>query len=206
MRKFIIYSDSARPTYNIRDLKYKGRIDILLHSIISSLFISNSFRDDTELHLFIAGDDKNPCRITISYDEENSISKKDLKKLLEMAFRKLKKGERRKVHPGVYVDDIVLEDFLKNEDLSFYYLDYNGYHIKDYLNTLRDELKCGGEIDVEEKSGIRVPCFILGDYDGVNKSLRRHLKKSCRRISLGEKMYFTSQAITIINYELDNLD
>ena len=47
--------------------------------------------------------------------------------------------------------------------------------------------------------------FILGDHEGFDKQAKKFLKKNVNRLSLGPQIYFTSQAITIINYELDNL-
>jgi tRNA pseudouridine-54 N-methylase len=47
--------------------------------------------------------------------------------------------------------------------------------------------------------------FILGDHDGFDKQTKKYLKKNTQRTSLGPQMYLTSQAITILNYELDNL-
>jgi tRNA (pseudouridine54-N1)-methyltransferase len=189
MRKFIVYSQNASTAPVIRDLKSAGRIDILLHSIISALFASNEFRDDVELHLILMGPPNAPRHITLRYNEENSISKKNLKKLIELALRKYREGKTNEIHPGVFVDnktiEILLEEFKESE---VFVLDFAGSHIKEYS---KDKLENG--------------VFILGDHDGFEKKIRKYLKKNCNRLSLGNQIYFTSQAITIINYELDNL-
>lgn len=192
MRSFVVYSSTASTSPVIRDLKGSGRIDILLHSIISALFASNTFRDDVELHLFLMGPPNSPRHITIRYEPDNTVSKKDLKKLIEMCLRKCRPGETREVHPGVFVDNTTIEQFIqKNNSYSFYVLDVNGIHIKQY----------------QEKGMFQsqtTPCFILGDHDGFDKQTRKFLKKNTSRLSLGSQVYFTSQAITIINYEVDN--
>lgn len=189
MRRFAIYSATASTSPVIRDLKGAGRIDILLHSMISALFASNTFRDDVELHLFLMGPPNAPRHITISYKEGNTISKKDLKKLIEMCLRKCKPDITKEVHPGVFVDNKSIEKFIQeNDNYSYFVLDANGSHIKSILNS----------------DSITEPCFILGDHEGFDKQTRKYLKKNTTRTSLGPQIYFTSQAITIINYELDN--
>ena len=191
MRKFIIYSKTASTSSRIGDLRNAGRWDILLHSIISSLFASNEFREDVELHIIAMGNPNPPRHISIKYINGNSISKKDLKKLIEIAFRKYKKGITREVHPGVFIDDNTILDVIEKEiskKKNIFMLDNNGEHIK---NIKKEKLKDG--------------VFILGDFDGFDKKTKKILKKNTIRLSLGKQIYFTSQAITIINYELDNL-
>ena len=191
MRTFIVYSEKAHTYPIIRDLKAAGRIDVLLHSIISALFCSNEFREDVELHLILMGPPNSPRHIIIKYNEKNTISKKDLKKLIEIALRRYKDGERREVHPGVFIDNCSIEEVvneLKSNNENIYVLDRVGVHIKDI-----------------EKDKLENGIFILGDHEGFTKSVKKFLKKNTTRLSLGPKIYFTSQSITIINYELDNL-
>lgn len=191
MRTFIVYSETAHTAPVIRDLKSAGRIDVLLHSIVSALFASNEFRDDVELHLILMGPPNSPRHIILRYHKDNTISKKDLKKLIEIALRRYRDGETREVHPGVFVDNKSIEKVvneMKEEGKELFVLDANGEHIKE---VRADKLREG--------------VFILGDHDGFDKSVKKFLKKNTIRLSLGPQMYFTSQAITIINYELDNL-
>ena len=191
MHNFLIISKSAHTAPFIRDLKTAGRVDILLHSIISALFSSNTFREDIVLHLLLLGPPTPPRHIDIRYHEKNTISKKDLKKLLELALRKAKPGQRREVHPGVFVDDKNLETLVKefqDDSGPIYLLDSNGIHIK--------EIK---------KENLEHAHFILGDHEGFDKQVKKFLKKECQKLSLGPQICFTSQAITIINYECDNV-
>ena len=191
VRKFVVYSKDASTAPSIRDLKAAGRIDILLHSIISAMFASNTYREDVELHLILMGPPNAPRHITIKYDEKNTISKKDLKKLIEICLRKCYPGKIKEVHPGVFVDETTIEklviDLLKQTQ-NIYILDFAGENIK--------KLK---------KKDLNDGVFILGDHDGFDKKVKKFLKKNVKRLSLGPQIYFTSQAITIINYELDNL-
>ncbi len=189
MRTFILYSKTASTSPFIKDLKKAGRIDILLHSIISALFTSNYFRGDVELHLILMGPPNPPKHINIKYEDGNSISKKDLKKLIEMSLRKAKDNKRIKVHPGVYVDNLSIEEVLDELKGEIFLLDNYGKFIREY-----------------EKEKLKDGIFILGDHEGFDKKTKKFLKKNTNRLSLGKRVYFTSQAITIINYELDLLE
>ena len=191
MRKYIVYSKDASTAPNIRDLKASGRIDILLHSIISAMFASNTYRRDVELHLILMGPPNAPRHITIKYDENNTISKKDLKKLIEICLRKCYPGKNKEVHPGVFVEEKTIESLVKElleETSNIYILDFAGDNIKNL-----------------KKKQLENSVFILGDHEGFDKPVKKFLKKNVNRLSLGNQIYFTSQAITIINYELDNL-
>ncbi len=190
MRTFIVYSKDAHTSPIIKDLKACGRIDILLHSIISSLFASNTFRQDVQLHLILMGPPKSPKHIIIEYHKDNTISKKDLKKLIEMCLRRCKQGKTVQVHNGVFVDDkdikTIIEE-MQSLNKNIFFLNESGKHIKDTK-------------DKELENGV----FVLGDHEGFDTKTKKFLKKNIERLSLGPKTYFTSQAITIINYELDN--
>lgn len=191
MRRFIVYSEKAHTSPIIRDLKTAGRIDILLHSIVTGLFASNTFREDTELHLVMMGPPTSPRHIIIKFHPENTISKKNLKKLIEMALRRYKEGETREIHPGVFIDNKNVETIIKEfqeQGAKCFYMNEVGEHVK----TL-------GKEELEN------PVFILGDDDGFPKPVKKFLKKNCNRVSLGKQLYFTSQAITILHYELDNI-
>ena len=196
MREFLVYSATASTAPFIKDLKAAGRIDILLHSIISALFASNEMRKDVKLHLFLNGPPKGNRHIEIEWNEENTISKKDMKKLIEMCLRKCKEDETwREVHPGVRVRALGIErvvDEIGERASGVFMLDFNGEHIK--------------KIITHTPKTLNSPLFLLGDHEGFDKQTRKYFKKNTIRLSLGNQMYLTSQAITIINYELDNLN
>ena len=188
MRQFVIIS-GAHTAPIIKDLKAAGRMDVLFHSIISSLFASHDFRQDSKLHLILTGPPTPTRHITIEYHKDNTISKKNLKKLVELCLRRCKKGEVREVHPGVKVDDKTSEEVIGelSKESEVFVLDALGENIKDLGKRIGNSV------------------FVLGDHDGFDKQTRKFLKKNCTRLSLGPQIYFTSQAITIINYEIDNL-
>ena len=194
MRKFLIYSNTASTDYKIRDLKKSGRWDILLHSIISSLFISNEFRKNVELHLFLMGKPNPEKHIKIFFENGNTISKKNLKKLIEMALKKSQKIKKNKVkfvevHKGVIIENLTIENYIENNiKENFFLLDYGYKKIKEF-----------------SKNDLLNANFIIGDFNGIGRKTKKNLKKNCVKMSLSDKIYFTSQTITIINYEIDCL-
>jgi len=72
MREFIYYSSTA-PTsgsYIKEDLQKSGRIDIAIHSVISSFFLSHKMRTDVKLHLCFAGPPTPPRHLELKPETE----------------------------------------------------------------------------------------------------------------------------------------
>ena len=78
--------------------------------------------------------------------------------------------------------------------------------MKDFIGNLKARniyiLDKKGE-DVRKAEIKEDPIFILGDQEGLEKRELRDLSKIAKKISLGNVTYFSSQAITILNNELD---
>ncbi|MFT4244651.1 MAG: hypothetical protein ACMXYB_04340 [Candidatus Woesearchaeota archaeon] len=186
------------------NLQSQGRLDIVLHSIITSLFISHTFREDTILEIICMGPPLNPKRISISYDKDQTLSKKNLKKIIELAINKSKTDKEVEIHPGVLVKEIsvdsyIAEEFIDKKTKFCCILDGYGQYISKYRNDFRKILTQKGCLEDEI-------VFFLGDHEGISKKLRKVLKKSTNRISLGSNIYFTSQVCTILHYELDSIE
>jgi len=45
--------------------------------------------------------------------------------------------------------------------------------------------------------------FIIGDHEGLPKKELKRLKNYCKPVSIGNKMYFASQTVAVVNNELD---
>ena len=88
MREFVYFSNKAVTTGNFKDLMKAGRMDIVCHFVINSLFISNNYRDDVKLHLFFYGPPDPPKHLEIMYNEK--ISKKDVAGLIKRILYKYK--------------------------------------------------------------------------------------------------------------------
>ncbi|MCH8519965.1 MAG: hypothetical protein LAT82_04395 [Nanoarchaeota archaeon] len=203
MKKRFVLLTQVHTQITSSNLQSQGRLDIVLHSIITSLFISHVFREDTTLEIICMGPPLKPRRISISYHKEQTLSKKNLKKIIEIALNKCKSNKELEVHPGVFikeidVDSYIEEEFIKNELKYCCILDGYGEHISNYRNKFKEILIYKRDLEDEI-------VFFLGDHEGISKKLRKSLKKSTNRISLGDKIYFTSQVCTILHYELDSI-
>ncbi len=187
MREIVYFSKSAWTSGNFRDLMKAGRMDIVCHAIIMSLFISNKIREDVNLHLFFYGPPDPPKHLELmpKINEKFQISKKDISGLIKRMLYKYKKGKKIEVFPGCYIEKLGLLNFIDNSNnRNIYILDKNGEDIRN--------------IEIKEN-----PVFILGDHEGMPKKELRKLTKLAKKVSLGNITYFSSQAITILNNELD---
>lgn len=189
MREFIYYSKNAVTAGNlIKDnLMKAGRMDIVCNVIISILFISNKMREDIKLHLIFDGGPNNPRHLVFESNEEMPISKKDVAGLIKRMLYKSPKIEGLKeIFPGASIEKKSFEHLVKE-------LDKEG---KDVL------LLDGKGEDIRDKDLTKNPVFIIGDHEGFPKDKKKFLKK-IDKISVGPKVLFASQVITLIHNELD---
>ena len=113
MREFIYYSRTA-PTsgsYVTEDLQRSGRIDIAIHTVIATFFLSHKIRTDTKLHLCFAGPPAPPKNIEIKPVTEGKtgidkiyLAKKDVSGVLKRMLYKYREGERKEVFPGFWIE------------------------------------------------------------------------------------------------------
>lgn len=190
MREFIYFSSSAQTSgkaLSKDNLMKAGRMDIAIHFIINSFFISSNFRDDVKLHLIFYGMPDPPKHIEIMVKGEADLSKKDFGSLIKKILYKYKENEKREVIPGCFIEK------------------------KSFLKVIEDLIGGGKEIFILDKKGkdireAKIPnecVFVVGDQNGLPKKEIKRLKKKVKTISIGPKMYFASQVATIINNELD---
>jgi len=189
MRQFIYFSSKARTSGAWKDLREAGRMDIVCNVILHTFFLSHHLRDDVCLHLVFYGPPTPPRHIELKLSKESSVSKKDIGGLIKRILFKYREGKKVEAFPGCFVEkksflDVVNE--LKNDGKKIYILDAKG---KDIRKIKDNELK--GAV------------FILGDQEGLPKKEIKRLKRDLGVVGVGNKTYFASQVITIINNELD---
>ena len=171
-----------------------GRMDIAIHTVIATFFLSHTLRTDTRLHLIFAGAPDPPKHLELKPETEGQtgidkiyLSKKDISGLIKRMLYKYKKDKKTEVFPGYWVEKKgflkVIEE-LSEEGKELYILDKKGEDIR--------------EIEIGEN-----PVFILGDHKGFPSKELKRLKKICKPVSLGKRTYFASQSVTIVNNELD---
>ncbi len=196
MRELIYYSRTAPTSGNFStdDLQKAGRIDIAIHVIIASFFLSHKIRSDTKLHLCFAGPPTPPRHIEMSPVLEGEtgidkiyLAKKDVSSILKKILYKYREGEKREVFPGYWIEKkgfLELVNDLNKQGRNIYILDPKGTDIR--------------EADIKQ-----APIFILGDHKGLPEKELKRLKKICVPVTLGKKTYFASQVVAIVNNELD---
>lgn len=188
MKHFVYFSSKAATSGKALsgDLMKAGRIDIAIHSFIQGIFLSQDFRNDVKFHFVFYGMPDPPKHIEISVKEDTPISKKDVGKIIQKLLYKYKEGEKNEVLPGCFVEK------------------------KSFLKVI-EELEKDNEIFILDKRGedirkVNIPkncVFVIGDHEGLPKKEMKRLKESATKVSVGNKMYFASQVVAVINNELD---
>lgn len=187
MREFIYFSAKGRTSGNFKDLMQAGRLDIAIHVIIASFFLSNRLREDVRLHLILNGPPDPPKHLEFVSDDEMPISKKDVSGLIKRMLYKYKSGRKEKVFPGCFVEKKSFNDVLKDlraNGKKIYLLDKRGKDIRD-LNFPDNSV------------------FILGDHEGLPKKELKEAKKNAELITVGPTTYFASQVVVLVQNELD---
>ena len=196
MKEFIYYSRTAPTSGNAigEDLQRSGRIDIAIHVVIASFFLSHKIRADTKLHLCFAGQPDPPKHLELKPVTEGKtgidkiyLAKKDISGVLKKMLYKCREGEKKEVFPGFWVEkrgflEIIKE--LHSQKRNLYILDPKGMDIRD--------------ADIKEN-----PVFILGDHKGLPLKELKRLKFLCTPVTIGPKVYFASQTVAVVNNELD---
>ncbi|MCL5018401.1 MAG: hypothetical protein M1416_01385 [Candidatus Pacearchaeota archaeon] len=192
MREFVYFSQSARTSGNFdpNDLMKAGRMDIAIHSFIQGVFLSHGFRKDAIFHFVFYGQPDPPKHIEIQITDELEISKKDVGNLIKKILYKYKPGQKTEALPGCFIEK------------------------KSFLNLIEEMEKEGKHIFILDKKGedirkakIKKDCvFILGDHEGLPKKELKRLKEIAASVSIGNKMYFASQTVAVVNNELDYRD
>ncbi len=196
MREFIYYSRSAPTSGNYvkEDLQASGRLDIAIHTIIATFFLSHSIRADAKLHLVFAGPPDPVKHIEMKPVVEGKtgidkiyISKKNVSEVLKKILYKYKEGEKNEVFPGYWIEKkplLKLVDDLLAEGRTIYVLDPKGEDLR--------------EVEIKPN-----PVFILGDHLGLPEKELKRLKKVTIPVTVGKRTYFASQVTAIVNNELD---
>jgi tRNA pseudouridine-54 N-methylase len=196
MREIIYYSRTA-PTagsYIKDDLQDSGRIDIAIHTVIATFFLSHKIRTDAKLHMVFAGPPTPPRHLEIKPVTEGQtgidkiyLAKTNVSAVLKKMLYKYKEGIKNEVFPGFWIEKkgmLELVKELNEENRNIYVLDPDGEDIR--------------TVEIKEN-----PVFILGDHKGLPDKELKRLKSFCTPVSIGNRTYFASQTISVVNNELD---
>ena len=180
MREFIYFSRKARTSANVNE----SRIDLILRVILNSFFVSYAVRKDVRLHLVFYGPEDPPKHIQIDSNAKIPLMEKDFSIFLKEILFNYENKKNAEVLQNVHIEKKSLGKLieeLKAKDKTLYILSRKGKDI-DAINISENAV------------------FLLGEIPF--KELRR-LKRDSEIVSLGKTEYFTSQAVSILNYILD---
>ena len=196
MRSFIYYSRTA-PTSGGKikeDLMKAGRLDIAIHTVIASFFLSHKLREDVTLHLVFAGPPDPTKHLELYPNIEGKtgidkiyINKSNISTIIKKMLYKFREGEKHEVFPGFWIEKkslLKLAEELSSQNHHLYLLDEKGEDIR--------------SLSIEEN-----PVFILGDHIGLPGKELKRLKSMATPVSIGPKTYFASQTVAIVHNELD---
>ncbi|EHK7540549.1 tRNA (pseudouridine(54)-N(1))-methyltransferase TrmY [Vibrio cholerae] len=196
MRSFILRARSA-PTDSQRlldEIGGKCHTEILAHCMMNSLFTAQSHREDVVIHLVLESTRDYSRTITVEANEISDVGGFHEAALIALLVKALDasvgmgKEQTRVVQPGLTVRTISFEALLGElaEHHSLYMMDKKGDSIRD--------IKIGPN-----------PCFILTDHIPMPKKSGNSMKRlGVEKISLGPKMLFASQCVTLIHNEIDH--
>ncbi|MBS3066563.1 tRNA (pseudouridine(54)-N(1))-methyltransferase TrmY [Candidatus Pacearchaeota archaeon] len=194
MREFVYFSNKAVTSgkYLSGNLMHAGRMDIAIHVLINSLFLSHKIREKTKIHLIFNGPPNPPQHLIIFPDGKKSsgkiqLSKKDVAGLIKKMLYKSNPNKITKVEEGYEIEKksvFKVLDEMEKDGKEIYILDSKGEDLR--------------KVRFSENS-----VLVIGDHEGFNKKEFKKLKSYGETVSIGSETYFASQVVTIINNELD---
>jgi tRNA (pseudouridine54-N1)-methyltransferase len=195
MRTFVLRARAA-PTDSQALLANVGReahTEILAHALMNAIFVAQSHREDVVVYLVLESTRDYSRTLRFESNALQDLGGFDERRLLARVAKALDasagmgKDETRAVEPGLEVATTSFERLVQRlaEDHALYMMDRKGTPIRD-----------------QPFSGM--PCFLLTDHIPMPKNAIRGLERlGATKLSLGPRMLFASQCVTLIHYELD---
>ena len=169
------------PSFNINNLAGEGRLDLLCRVFANVFFISNDFRNQSNLYVFFQ---KESILIKFIGSKIKKVNpdERSVAGYLRKVFRSIM--ENKSNQTDFLWEYISLEDI--PQKIAFgYLLDPNGEHIS--------------RVRFSNKKSL---VFFLGDHLGLN-DVEKSFLINYEMISLGKKELLGSQCVTILYHFLD---
>ncbi len=181
MRTFIINTyATTSPKIDLLKL-HKYGLDVVCSTIINALFYSNNIRKGITINIILNGSPDPPKLITIDSNEVKSLGIDEIS-----IASKIQEVLREKETHGMKIEKRSFESLIKTLPKENTFL----------LNKRSESID---SIKITEN-----PIFILGDASGIQKRTIKLLTRlGVKKVSIGPKMLFSSQCITIIHNILD---
>ncbi len=195
MRSFVLRARAA-PTNSkalLEGVGQEAHTEILAHTLMNTMFVAQSHREDVVVYLVLESTQDFSRTITVRSNDITNIGGFHEATLIDAVARALDasvgmtKEQQRDVEPGITVRTISFERLVQElaQDHQLYMLDKKGDFVR----------------DIEFAPN---PCFLLTDHIPMPKKSFNSLKRlGTEKISLGPKMLFASQCVTLIQNELD---
>lgn len=195
MRAFVVRARAAstdKETF-LASVGSESHVEILAHVLMNAIFTAQSHRDDVDVYLVLESTQDFSRTIRFQSSQLINIGGFHEKALIEKIAGGLDKSvgmgkeQLREVESGISVETISFEKLVQRlaDSYQLYLLDKKGEEARvvDFPNNV---------------------CFLLTDHIPMPKKSWNSLKRlNTEKISLGPKMLFASQCITLINNELD---
>jgi tRNA (pseudouridine54-N1)-methyltransferase len=195
-RRTFLLRARAAPTDSARLLAEVGgdaHTEVLAHALMNAIFVAQSHRDDVVMHLVLESTRDYSRAIRFEAAAMTNIGGFHEAALLAKiaaaldASRGMGKDEARAVEAGVSVRTTAFERLVQElaEDHVLYLMDPKGEAIGEHAFPAN-------------------PCFLLTDHIPMPKKIWPSLERlGARKLSLGPRMLFASQCITLIHHALD---
>ena len=195
MRDFILRARKgpSTPDFSPDDLPGAGHLEIVCHCIANALFHALQLRDDVRVHIALDGPAAPPKVVRIESDGLGSLDGFDERALAAVLGQALadgldlQLGEEIESRPGVFVAKRSFESLVRQqcESGDVYLLQKRGTDVR--------------EVAFAERS-----TFVFSDHLSMPKKADKFLMRlGARALSVGPKMLFASQCITLVHNELD---
>ncbi|MBU5690130.1 MAG: hypothetical protein QXM68_02740 [Candidatus Aenigmatarchaeota archaeon] len=171
-------SRAATGDFSINNISGAGRMDVVCRSLTAALWLSDKLRDDTIFYALLEGQPKPPKLLTFDPLKMKRFypDERNIASHIRLALL----GNQK----SIKVEEISFKDFINQAKTQIVFLDKYGEDIR----------KVYIEDDV---------LFILGDDKGLSDEDREFLKDKSIKVSVGKKVYLSSQVISIVQNELD---
>lgn len=178
----MLFSRLGRTDSVFDNLHDAGRLDIVYECVVASFFLSHGLRRNVTFDAFLNGPPSPPLHLSIKgetlYDVRTDFF------TWQTIIRKAILG---KVHPGIAIDRMSFEAFLKEKAES------------SPVFVLEEGGKDAAQMHFTDDA-----LFVLGDHVGLPKKAEAFALRFGYKISVGRKPYLAASCITIVNYLLDH--
>ena len=197
MRDFILRArrGPSTPDFSLNALPQISHLEIVAHCIANAVFFSLNLRSSVRIHIVLDGPSDPPKIVRIESDCLGSLDGFDEQALTGILREALHTGQglllnqERKSRPGVFVAKRSFESLVRQQAAI------------GEIFVLHKRAK-----DIREIAFSNTTTFVFSDHLSMPKKADKFLLRlGAESISVGPKMLFASQCITLVHNELDRL-